>query len=91
MVLLPIHITPWIGYFSSTRVKEKEKAILIAILNKTLVHGKKMFVITARGDGGYTLGGRNENLNYQDPFIKTVFAFMGITDITFIHVENDVR
>jgi FMN-dependent NADH-azoreductase len=56
---------------------------------KTLVHGKKMFVITARGDGGYTLGSRNENWNHQDPFIKTVFAFMGITDITFIHVEND--
>ena len=56
---------------------------------KTLVHDKKMFVITARGDGGYTPGGHNENWNHQDPFIKTVFAFMGITDITFIHVEND--
>ncbi|NJK52213.1 MAG: FMN-dependent NADH-azoreductase [Leptolyngbyaceae cyanobacterium SU_3_3] len=56
---------------------------------KTLVHNKKMFVITARGDGGYDSGGRNEKLNHQDPYIKTVFAFMGITDLHFIHVEND--
>jgi FMN-dependent NADH-azoreductase len=56
---------------------------------KPLVHHKKMFVITARGDGGYDSGGRNEKWNHQDPYIKTVFAFMGIIDISFIHVEND--
>jgi FMN-dependent NADH-azoreductase len=56
---------------------------------KTLVHNKKMFVVTARGDGGYDSGGRNEKWNHQDPYIKTAFAFMGITDLTFIHVEND--
>lgn len=56
---------------------------------KPLVHNKKMFVITASGDGGYNSGGRNEKLNHQDPYLKTVFAFMGITDLSFIHVEND--
>jgi FMN-dependent NADH-azoreductase len=56
---------------------------------KPLVHNKKMFVITARGDGGYDSGGRNEKWNHQDPYLKTVFAFMGITDLSFIHVEND--
>jgi FMN-dependent NADH-azoreductase len=56
---------------------------------KALVLGKKMFIITARGDSGFEPGERNEKLNYQDPYLRTIFGFIGITDITFIHVEND--
>lgn len=56
---------------------------------KPLVLGKKMFIITARGDSGFGVGERNEKLNYQDPYLRTIFGFIGITDITFIHVEND--
>jgi FMN-dependent NADH-azoreductase len=29
------------------------------------------------------------SMNHHDPYLLTVFGFMGITDITFIHVEND--
>ncbi len=54
-----------------------------------LVLGKKMFIIAARGDSGFQPGGRYEKMNYHDPYLVTVFEFMGITDITFIHVEND--
>lgn len=56
---------------------------------KPLVSGKKMFIITARGDSGFGLGERNEKLNYQDPYLRTIFGFIGITDITFVSVEND--
>ncbi|GAB4368050.1 MAG: FMN-dependent NADH-azoreductase AzoR1 [Elainellaceae cyanobacterium] len=56
---------------------------------KPLVLGKKMFIITARGSSGYGAGERYEMLNYQDPYLRTVFGFIGITDITFVHVEND--
>jgi FMN-dependent NADH-azoreductase len=56
---------------------------------KPLVLGKKMFIIEARGDSGFQPGGRYEAMNYHDPYLVTVFGFMGITDITFIHVEND--
>ncbi len=28
-------------------------------------------------------------MNHQDPYLVTIFGFMGITDITFVHVEND--
>ncbi|MGL6337889.1 MAG: FMN-dependent NADH-azoreductase [Waterburya sp.] len=56
---------------------------------KPLVLGKKMFVIEARGDSGFQPGGRYENMNHHDPYLVTVFGFLGITDITFIHVEND--
>ncbi|YAF98962.1 MAG: FMN-dependent NADH-azoreductase (plasmid) [Nodularia sp. CChRGM 3473] len=56
---------------------------------KPLVHGKKMFIITARGASGYTPEGIYKAYNYQDPYLQTVFGFIGITDINFIHVEND--
>ncbi|OWY63813.1 FMN-dependent NADH-azoreductase [cyanobacterium TDX16] len=54
-----------------------------------LVLGKKMFIVEARGDSGFQPGGRYEKMNYHDPYLVTVFEFIGITDITFIHVEND--
>jgi FMN-dependent NADH-azoreductase len=56
---------------------------------KPLVLGKRMFIIEARGDSGYKIGGPYEKMNFHDPYLITVFGFMGITDITFVHVEND--
>jgi FMN-dependent NADH-azoreductase len=56
---------------------------------KPLVLGKKMFIIEARGDSGFQPGGQYEKMNYHDPYLVTVFEFMGITDITFVHVEDD--
>jgi FMN-dependent NADH-azoreductase len=56
---------------------------------KPLVLGKTMFIITARGSSGYGVGERYEMLNYQDPYLRTIFGFIGITDITIIPVEND--
>ncbi|OLP18495.1 FMN-dependent NADH-azoreductase [Leptolyngbya sp. 'hensonii'] len=53
-----------------------------------LVLDKKMFIITARGDSGFGPGERNEKLNHQDPYLRTIFGFIGITDLTFVHVEN---
>ncbi|GFE70230.1 FMN-dependent NADH-azoreductase [Chroococcus sp. FPU101] len=55
---------------------------------KPLVLGKKMFVITARGGSGFGTGEYNEKINFQDPYLRAIFGFIGITDITFIHVEN---
>jgi FMN-dependent NADH-azoreductase len=56
---------------------------------RPLVLGKKMFIIEARGDAGFQPGGRYEKMNYHDPYLITVFGFIGITDISFIYVEND--
>jgi FMN-dependent NADH-azoreductase len=56
---------------------------------KPLVWGKKMLIMTARGDAGFEAGERNEKLNYQNPYLRTIFEFIGITDITFVNVEND--
>lgn len=54
-----------------------------------LVLGKRMFIISARGASGYRSGGPNEIMNYQTPYLATIFGFMGITDITFVDVENE--
>jgi FMN-dependent NADH-azoreductase len=51
--------------------------------------GKKMFIIAARGGSGFGAGGQYEKLNYQTSYLAAVFGFIGITDITFIDVEND--
>ena len=56
---------------------------------KPLVHNKKMFVIASRGDGGFAPGERNHQRDFQIPVIKEVFGMLGVTDITFITVEND--
>jgi FMN-dependent NADH-azoreductase len=50
---------------------------------------KKMFIISARGGSGFGVGGRYEKLNYQTTYLESLFGFLGISDITFIDVEND--
>ncbi|MGH7998817.1 MAG: FMN-dependent NADH-azoreductase, partial [Brasilonema sp.] len=54
---------------------------------KGLVEGKKMLIITARG-GDFSPGSPAAPYDYQEPYLKTIFGFIGITDITFINVEN---
>ena len=56
-----------------------------------LATGKRMFVVTARGGGGYGAGEERETYNYQDPYLRAVFGFIGITDVNFIHVNNTAR
>jgi len=56
-----------------------------------LLTDKKMFAVTARGGGGYGPGEAREAYNVQDPTIRNVFAFLGVTDTTFIHVNNTSR
>jgi FMN-dependent NADH-azoreductase len=49
-----------------------------------LVVDKKMIVITSRG-GQYV--GAMKNLDFQEPYLRAIFGFVGITDITFIKAE----
>jgi FMN-dependent NADH-azoreductase len=48
-----------------------------------LLKNKKALVITTRG-GSYA----GEPLDFQEPYLRAVFDFIGITDVTFIHAEN---
>lgn len=53
-----------------------------------LVTGKKLFVLTARGGSGYGPGEPMAAMNFQDPYLKTIFGLIGITDVTFVHDEK---
>jgi FMN-dependent NADH-azoreductase len=48
-----------------------------------LVKNRKMVVITSRG-GDYSPDSPFRSYDFQEPYLRTVFGFVGITDITFI-------
>lgn len=50
-----------------------------------LVKGKKMVIVTSRG-GDYSSGAM-KTYDLQAPYLKTVFSFVGISDIKFINAE----
>jgi FMN-dependent NADH-azoreductase len=47
-----------------------------------LVKGKKMVVLASRG-GEYTTD-EMRPMDHQEPYIRTIFGFVGLTDITFV-------
>ena len=51
-----------------------------------LAKNKKMVVITSRG-GDYSPESPVHSWEYQEPYLKTIFGFIGITDITFINAQ----
>ncbi|HRZ86311.1 MAG TPA: NAD(P)H-dependent oxidoreductase [bacterium] len=51
-----------------------------------LAKNKKMAVITSRG-GDYSAGSPAHAYDQQEPYLKTVFGFVGITDIRFVHAQ----
>ena len=56
---------------------------------RPLVAGKRIFFVVATGDSGYESGGRFAPLNHVEPYLRTVFGFIGVTDLTFVYVGND--
>jgi FMN-dependent NADH-azoreductase len=55
-----------------------------------LLGNKKVFVITARG-GAYEKGTPREKFDFQESYLRHIFGFIGLTDVTFIHAENQLR
>ncbi len=53
-----------------------------------LATGKKMFILCARGGGGYEPGQPMHHANFQDPYFKVIFGMIGITDISYIYDEK---
>lgn len=50
---------------------------------------KRAYIIVATGDVGYETGGRLAHYNHLDPHLQTLFGFIGITDLSFVHTGND--
>ncbi|HEY1124262.1 MAG TPA: FMN-dependent NADH-azoreductase [Sphingobium sp.] len=51
-----------------------------------LAGGKKVFIASARG--GIYSEGPGAAIDFQEPFLRQVFAFFGIDDVTFIRAEG---
>ncbi len=49
-----------------------------------LVHGKKMLVLSSRG-GPIPV---NSPYDFEEPYLRAIFGFMGVVDMTFIHAIN---
>lgn len=54
---------------------------------KGLVEGKKLLFITTRG-ADYSTNSPIEEWDCQEPFLKTAFKFIGVTDIEFVHANG---
>jgi FMN-dependent NADH-azoreductase len=57
---------------------------------KPLVHGKRMFVFVSSGAVGYVPTGPMWSLNHLEPHLRTIFGFIGVSDITFIYAGSDM-
>jgi FMN-dependent NADH-azoreductase len=49
--------------------------------------GKKVVVLTSRG-GSFRPGTPAAQYDHQEPYLRHVLALIGLTDVTFIHAEN---
>ena len=52
-----------------------------------LLKGKKVFVLIARG-GLYAKGAPAAAFDFQEPYLRTVLGFLGLTDVTFVRFEG---
>jgi len=51
-----------------------------------LLKGKRVFVVTGRG--GIYSDGPARAMDFQEPYLRAMLAFLGLTDVTFIHIEG---
>ena len=52
-----------------------------------LLRDKKVFVLVSRG-GVYSKGSPAAPFDFQEPYLRTVLGFLGLTDVTFVHFEG---
>jgi len=53
---------------------------------KGLAGGKRVIVVTGRGSS--MLDGRYDGYDHQEPYLRTVFRFLGVHDVTFVHAQG---
>lgn len=54
-----------------------------------MLSGKRLIVLSARGDTGYAAGERMAHVNHVEPHLTAVFAFLGVCEAHTIAVECD--
>ena len=53
-----------------------------------LVNGNKKMLIIMTSSGSYKPGSPTGDYNFHEPYLRTIFSFIGITDITFICADS---
>ena len=51
-----------------------------------LVHARKMVCISSRG-ADYSEGSPYQSYDFQEPYLRAIFGFVGITDLQFINAQ----
>jgi hypothetical protein len=69
---------------------DREDPWLRANGGQGLLEKKKVVVIRSRG-GAYEKGTAMEAFDFQEPYLRHILGFIGLTDVTFIHAENQAR
>src|SRR5690606_7096696 len=54
-----------------------------------LLHNKKLFILSSRGDNGYAEGEHNAHMNFQTNYLETIFKIMGVQDVEVISLDNE--
>jgi FMN-dependent NADH-azoreductase len=52
-------------------------------------HGKRLIILSSRGDYGYSDGERIRHMNHVESSIRTAFGYMGITNVETAATEYD--
>ena len=55
-----------------------------------LLGGKKAMVITTRG-GTYGPNSPTAALDFQEPYLRAILGFIGLSDLKFLHVEHQMK
>jgi FMN-dependent NADH-azoreductase len=80
---IPAPLKAWID-----QVVRVGKTVLFAASGpQGILKGKKVYVVTSRG-GAFRPGTATERFDYQEPYLRHILGFIGLTDVTFIHAEN---
>ncbi len=51
--------------------------------------GRRATVIVTSGDSGYEPGGPLWPMNHVEPHLRTIFEFIGVSDLRFVYAGND--
>jgi FMN-dependent NADH-azoreductase len=51
-----------------------------------LLKGKRVFVVTSRG--GVYSDGPARPMDFEEPYLRSMLGFLGLTDVTFVHAEG---
>jgi FMN-dependent NADH-azoreductase len=51
--------------------------------------GKKLYIVSTRGGRGYDTD--RKHVNFADPYLRTVFGFLGFKEIEIVAVENHIE